>query len=432
VKDDEALLKELELLRAENEALKRARRTSRRSTAPPPEAGKPSTRSTTGVCSLPQNDQALVREFMQALSEEIEAIKRGRGGSIITVYDGAFVRREGPFFVYVFSTRSPLIVMEDASAKVEIGGQQFDGEIISVQGSEVAVGVVHDCGQTIAEARLIIDLSYLLEALRKRYEEVLNGQRTLDTRLAQRLFGFASPTLRVFEGDLKLPPSPRLLNEEQVASIRSACGSDVLFIWGPPGTGKTKTIGSLVAALLQLKLRVLIVSHTNVATDHAIRNLAELVEDTEDYQGGKLIRFGPPSPNTDLPVRFPLVIPENVAQLLGQRLKEQLDRLLNERGKIQPVLAALRESVSLLAQQEEARRKTAELRINVQRCSEKIQGLMFREGQLSAELTASKAKLREAEGAGALKRLFLGLNPAKLQVRLAQLESELKSAPWVT
>jgi hypothetical protein len=425
VTDDEALLKELELLRAENEALKRARGTSRRSAAPPPRAEEPSPRSTTGVCSLPQSEQSLVREFMQALSEEIDAIKRGRGGSIITVYDGVFVRREGPFFVYVFSTRSPLVVMEDAPAEVEIGGQRFAGQIVSVQGSEVAVGIEHDCGKTIAEARLITDLSYLLEALRKRYEEVLNGQRTVDTRLAQPLFGSASPTLRVFEGDLKLPPSPRLLNEEQKAAIRLACGSDVLFIWGPPGTGKTQTIGFLVAALLQLKLRVLVVSHTNVATDNAITSLAELVEHTEDYQGGKLIRFGPPSPNTDLPVRFPLVIPENVAQRLGQHLKEQLDRLLNERGKIQPELAALRESASLLAQQEEARRKTAELRINVQRCSEEIQRLMFREGQLSAQLTANKAKLREAEGAGALKRLFLGLNPAKLQVQLAQLESEL-------
>jgi hypothetical protein len=76
-------------------------------------------------CVLPANEQSLIREFIQALAEEIESIKRGGGGSIITVFDGVFVRREGPFFVYLFSTESPLIVMDDAPADVEVGGQRL-------------------------------------------------------------------------------------------------------------------------------------------------------------------------------------------------------------------------------------------------------------------------------------------------------------------
>ncbi len=112
------------------------------------------------------NEQSLIREFTQALAEEIEAIKQGKGGSIITVYDGAFIRREGPFFVYIFSTESPLIVMDDAPAEVEVGGERFSGQIVSVQGSEVAVGIEHDFGPSIAEARLITNLWYLMEALR--------------------------------------------------------------------------------------------------------------------------------------------------------------------------------------------------------------------------------------------------------------------------
>lgn len=65
---------------------------------------------------LQGDEQSLIREFVQALAEEIEAIKKGKG-SIITVYDGSFVRCEGPFFVYCFTTESPLVVMEDADAK---------------------------------------------------------------------------------------------------------------------------------------------------------------------------------------------------------------------------------------------------------------------------------------------------------------------------
>jgi hypothetical protein len=171
---------------------------------------------------------------MQALAEEIEAIKKGRGGSIITIRDGVFLRREGPLFVYIFATESPLIVMDDAPAEVQIGGQKVAGQIISVQGSEVAVGIEADFGKRIAEARLITNLWYLLEALRKRYEEVLNGQRTLDTHLAQRLFGIMPANVRTDSGELNLPASPSSLNDEQVSAIRAACGGDVHFIWVHP------------------------------------------------------------------------------------------------------------------------------------------------------------------------------------------------------
>ena len=265
----------------------------------------------------------LIREFIQALAEEIEAIKKGKGGSIITVYDGSFVRREGPFFIYLFTTESPLIVMDDAPAEVEIGGQRFPGQIISVQGSEVAVGIEHDFGRSIAEARLITNLWYLLEALRKRFEEILNGQQSLDTRLGQRLFGFASTATRTDSGDINLPPSACVLNDEQVAAIRAACGSDVHFIWGPPGTGKTQTIGFLVAVLLRRNLRVLVVSHTNVATDHAIMSTAELLSDSEDYQSGKLVRYGNISPNSGLldKPELEMVVPDKIVERLGQQLE---------------------------------------------------------------------------------------------------------------
>ena len=282
-------------------------RTSRTQRSVPDKTGQPARPVSGGRCTLPSDEQALIREFMQALAEEIEAIKKGRGGSIITVYDGVFVRRDGPFFVYVFNTESPLIVMDDAPAEIQVGGQTVAGQIISVQGSEVAVGIENDFGETIAQARLITNLWYLLEALRKRYEEVLNGERTLDTRLGQRLFGLVPATTRIDAGELNLPASPSSLNDDQLAAIRTACGSDVHFIWGPPGTGKTQTIGFLIVALLSRNLRVLVVSHTNVATDHAIKNAAKLLLDSEDYQSGRLVRFGNISGHVNLPE---MVVPE--------------------------------------------------------------------------------------------------------------------------
>ena len=376
----------------------------------------------TGNCSLPANEQSLIREFIQALAEEIEAIKRGGGGSIITVYDGVFVRREGPFCVYLFSTESPLIVMDDAPAEVEVGGQRFPGQIISVQGSEVAVGIEYDFGKSIAEARLITNLWYLLEALRKRYEEVLAGQRALDTSLAQKLFGFSAPTSLLDNGELNLPPSENPPNEEQLNSIRAACGGDVHFIWGPPGTGKTQTIGFLIAAMLRRNLRVLVVSHTNIATDNAIEKAATFLEATEDYQSGKLVRYGNISPNSNLPE---MVVPEKIAERLGQHLKEQLARRQTELSKIKSSLAEFGKVQGLLNQINENQRKMSELEINFQRSGQEHQNYKAREGELIGQLSEAKNKLAEAQAAGKLKRFFLGLDPTKLQTHIAKVEGDL-------
>ncbi len=375
-----------------------------------------------GVCSLPQNEMALISEFMLALAEEIEAIKKGRGGSIITVYDGVLVRREGLFYVYVFTTESPLIVMDDAPAEVKVGAQKYAGQIVSVQGSEVAVGIDHDFGRAIAEAQLITNLWYLLEALRKRYEEVLNGQRTLDTRLGQRLLGFVPTIARIDVSDLNLPSSLVLPNDDQKHSIRAVCGSDIHFIWGPPGTGKTMTIGFLVAALVKRNLRTLIVSHTNVATDHAIKNAAELLQDTEDYHGGKLVRLGNFSPDSNLPE---MVIPENIKERLGRHLNEKLATLQSELTKVQQKIGFLSEIQSLLDQQIEALQKLPELEINLQGSTAEHQSLKIRKSGAETHLSEAKNRLSLAHTTGKLKRFFLGLDPVKLQNYVNNVEREL-------
>lgn len=373
----------------------------------------------------PPEEQARIREFVQALNEEIAAI-RGSGRNV-TVYDGRFKRREGPFFVYVFTTESPLVVVDDAPAKIEIGGEQFDGQVVSVQGSEVAVGIEHDFGEAelIREAKLIIDLSFLLEALRSRYQEVLNGQRELDTRLAQRLFGSAPVTSGIDRDELYLPPSTHAPNDDQITAIRAACGSDIHFIWGPPGTGKTShAIGFLIAVLLRRNLRVLVVAHTNIATDNAIDSAAELLEGTVDYQSGKLVRFGNISPNFDLPE---MVVLEKITDRLGQQLKEQISRQQAKLAQIRSEIDDMRRAVTLLAQLEEVRKEITSLQASFHRCIQEHENLKAQESQLVRELKDAEVKLAEAKVAGRLRRFYRGLDPVKLQSRVSRLQSDLNA-----
>ncbi|CAK7338866.1 unnamed protein product [Dovyalis caffra] len=92
------------------------------------------------------------------------------------------------------------------------------------------------------------------------------------------------------------------LNVSQEDAIVSCIGlsecqhqSTVKLIWGPPGTGKTKTVGLLLFSLLKLKCRTLTCAPTNTAVLEVTSRLLRLVTDSPEYDTyglGDIILFG--------------------------------------------------------------------------------------------------------------------------------------------
>ena len=74
----------------------------------------------------------------------------------------------------------------------------------------------------------------------------------------------------------------------------SSFSSQLAIIWGPPGTGKTKTIATAIEAHLNAGRRVLLVSHANNAVDEALEDVADQLKANPLYLEGKLVRLGKP------------------------------------------------------------------------------------------------------------------------------------------
>ncbi|WOH13225.1 hypothetical protein DCAR_0832734 [Daucus carota subsp. sativus] len=102
-------------------------------------------------------------------------------------------------------------------------------------------------------------------------------------------------------------PSVSDLNNSQAEAVRNAlfkmkCDHmpSVELIWGPPGTGKTKTVSVLLSNLLKLNLRTLLCAPSNIAvTEVAARllkllesNKAEYQEDYANHSYGDILLFG--------------------------------------------------------------------------------------------------------------------------------------------
>ncbi|XP_021762238.1 uncharacterized protein LOC110727009 [Chenopodium quinoa] len=72
--------------------------------------------------------------------------------------------------------------------------------------------------------------------------------------------------------------------------------NNVKLIWGPPGTGKTKTVASLLFVLLNLKCRTLTCAPTNIAVVQVANRLVKLFlesnGDFDTYGLGDIVLFG--------------------------------------------------------------------------------------------------------------------------------------------
>lgn len=83
---------------------------------------------------------------------------------------------------------------------------------------------------------------------------------------------------------------PIQLNQSQMGAIESAIHATqckdshfVELVWGPPGTGKTKTVSAMLWVLLHMKCRTLDCAPTNVAVVGVCSRLLQLIKNL-DYQ----------------------------------------------------------------------------------------------------------------------------------------------------
>ena len=84
-------------------------------------------------------------------------------------------------------------------------------------------------------------------------------------------------------------------NCEQEIAIRKALSQEITFIWGPPGTGKTKTLASILGLLISAGKKILLTANTNAAVDEILKKFLEDKENVSFAQEGKIIRLGIPT-----------------------------------------------------------------------------------------------------------------------------------------
>jgi len=259
--------------------------------------------------------QPVACDLIDGLDAEIDAvIDQGRTRTI-RFSSGKLLRERGGISTYRLQLTRTAPRLEPGRLSFNTGGRYLSAELLDARDREMTVAVQRFLGKKIGGGSVEIDSTAVLEATRDRIEAALSGETILYTDAITRLFlpsfpsSSQSQTLPCEEfskdkitGEKETKEEgkntsdqglthPHLgdyhLDDYQWKAITAAQADELVFVWGPPGTGKTRTLGALSALLVNAGKRVLVTAHAHVAVDMAI--LAALAAGARPVH-----RLGPP------------------------------------------------------------------------------------------------------------------------------------------
>ena len=266
---------------------------SRSKIRPPGTTGLPSAyeRSLKREVSLDLSaDADLPDRFIAALGELIREMKAiGTGQKRYELKEGRRGETAGGDIFYHFPFTDK--IDREFQVEIQVGQWRVEGTIVSIGTGQLVLALEKDIGNEVSSAVLLINENDLLQALKEKIEKVNKGGIKLNRTLADAV---------VQPGDLPKRPARPIraddgseLEESQREAYQTALREALTFIWGPPGCGKTMTLGAIVRSAFNSGKRTLICSNTNKAVDQVLYKICEtLTHEHPAMEGGKVVRLG--------------------------------------------------------------------------------------------------------------------------------------------
>jgi len=287
-----------------------------------------------------------IDNMIEAIGIEIEAIKKNTRSSVLELRGGIKQGMAGSDTLYSFPLAEEPNLRDDSPVKIVVAGKEIDGSVVSVRNGILTVSLVEDLDAQIPLARLVVNDSFLVERLRDKLVEVKNGEAAFNPASAESVLsnkpGLIGET-DVHDGVFTIGNS---LNEMQRAAVRRSAGSSLLYLWGPPGTGKTSTLAAIVHELYLQGKSILIVSNTNIAVDTALERIGDRLATMPEFHEAAVLRFGPIVSDTlrskyESQVDLDKAVERLSAALVKQKvaLKQEANTVQSAATKLQSALA---------------------------------------------------------------------------------------------
>ncbi|MEG6617621.1 AAA domain-containing protein [Peptococcaceae bacterium 1198_IL3148] len=294
------------------------------------------------------NHEDIVINLKAAIKDEIEckrASMRTKKRNGVFLKDGSLLRKTGDQTIYLFKLEKPVNLPKDVPGYLFVGKVSYPGSVVSLTEDELlwcsALEIKLD---NIKSCYIVVKDDSLLLAMHDKLEDIFKNKFFHNQVLVEKIF---------CDKDIKLGRDncsqylrvPQNLNVEQEEAFNRAVASEVLFIWGPPGTGKSKTLSAVVDTLYRRGKKILLVSHTHAAVDSLLKKAMDYFT-PEEINKGVIMRYGA-GENSELDKIIPGAIINNRIKILVEKLdiateeKAKLDNRLNRLKTVLPLLQEL-------------------------------------------------------------------------------------------
>lgn len=212
-----------------------------------------------------------LQEIHEAIIREIKAQKKRRR-SLWLLIDKTEVLDERPGqFIYRLTFAEELRVVADSTLTVKVPGREgtFDVQVVVASEQALVVRSEQPLPQQMAMVRIEFDPTFILKKLDEHLDQVL---RFPPEPLKQLISGTV-PTPETDDDDEVRSRLGNLggLNHFQIDAVVRMQSDSVHLLWGPPGTGKTHTIGRSISEHIRAGKTVLLLSTSNAAVDEMVR-----------------------------------------------------------------------------------------------------------------------------------------------------------------
>ena len=238
----------------------------------------------------------ILDEFDQALEDEIKTVRTQGGERTIVLRDGKFIEEMAGGRIYQFNTERKIPIADETPAQIEISKENYRASIARFSEFKLEVLIKDFYDEIIAFAFLKIDSTYVLKKLKEALS--LLEEKDHNLGLSLKVFNFISSETSLCAPTFTLMDENRkFLDSDQSKAVEACLGSEVSFVHGPPGTGKTRTLVNLVNDLANSGKKVLVSCHTNIACDNVIDQFIRYEhEETVKklLKSGGIVRIGTP------------------------------------------------------------------------------------------------------------------------------------------
>ena len=346
--------------------------------------------------------------YIDALDRHILELKKSnRNNLYVDLLEGKKINESSEFNLYKFELEDPLELFEGASVEIFIKNSKSKAKVSNLLDKSVVLEFTENQGKSIERCTVLIDKTQLILSLHDKLKNISQGEiPDFNKELAEKVINNTAEDL---EPELeKNIIDIDELNKEQKIAVGKSLTNEVTFIWGPPGTGKTKTLGVLIKNLFKLDEKSLIASNTNQAVDQVLLKLCqELGRDHPALVEGKIIRRGKIDLQELEDEWGELIDIDSITEVKGKDLKEKIQDLENQISKLNQKSTKFEKILtSFKALDEKSSKKTKETK-KLSELKNLKKSLIDDEKILKKKIVELKKELKERETAGAIRKFLL-------------------------